>query len=307
MIKKNLVYVSQHAIPIIDGFTDIVLSPEFYWVKSIELSNSSKRQVQSMAESIYVGTLSQGEYQYRVENIAMNKWLIIAYSQKHILDTLKNLELPLDKIKRVYFSQSLLSKIDSPVQINQVLYLAKIDNIICQISMKMAPKDFITISRMLGNIYPKNPVQIGTLQNKIITEKSYFQLLTIATFFTMALILQTLQSYKSLSHIEREKKSLFSTTNLPETSFERESILSPLRKKALSIEKNFSLLTPIQKLPQEYRKELISLVLEENQLILSFSKKIQPTSSFLQELLKKNYTNVQNIKDDNYIVVKFSL
>jgi len=62
----------------IDAKSDIILSPEFYWVKKVSLNVKFTNEVKKMAPSIFEGILPNGEFEYRVFRVSDNSYVLVA-------------------------------------------------------------------------------------------------------------------------------------------------------------------------------------------------------------------------------------
>ena len=107
-----------------DEKVNVILSPSLYWVKKVSLPVKHEREVKKLLPSLFEDILPEDNYSYYVYKTG-EEFLIFAYSDKIILDTLLEKNISLSNVSKIYFAQSEIKDIESALKINetQSIYL----------------------------------------------------------------------------------------------------------------------------------------------------------------------------------------
>lgn len=304
MSKRPLFYISKQSNTFMETSSDVVLSPEFYWVKGIELNQATKRQIKSMAASVFSGYLPKGEYRYEVWHIKDNRWVIAAYDKEAIIKELTKRGIHTKKIIKVYLAQSLHVLLEkSLVNVEEKSTLALVDGIVCYFEGETFSNAY-PLTEALKKLELKRPVDFGSMQDEVIPRTTYYQLLVLGMTILSTFIISLWTSFQHIEHIKEEKKELLANSGLPSTSFERDSILAPLKKKASLRQETYLVLQRLKRLSHFYRQELTGIRYEGKTLILTFRSVLPNPNALRQELgLKKGSFIVKTEKMKSIIKV----
>jgi hypothetical protein len=211
----------------INSAVDVILSPQFYWIKKIDIPVKNLFQAKKIAKNMFD---LEGEYIYDAFK-AGDKYYVIAIE--------KNLNLNIDKkyIKSLRIAQKEFYEYDC-IEVSDKYSIKKVDDIFfCFLNEGNCPK----IDEIIKNIKLSNyTLSLDTIN----LDKSSLILFFISFIFIISyFIIGTVVYKKDLMLIENKKANL-SKYNLPLTSFQLDAIFNDLKdidtkqkkiKKALEI------------------------------------------------------------------------
>jgi len=211
--------------------TNIILSPYFYWIKKAKLPVKFEYQAKNLSESVYDGFLPEGDFSYKAQKTDEGEFILFAYEPKKIAQTLKELNINIKKIKRLYFAQNELEDMECCIQISEkkalalvgdTVQLVKSCNITEPISMWHYLRDKETFSKFA--ISPNEFFQ------DFIDLKTFYIINTLLFLMLLVGVGEYFIYHSSYKTIVQEEETIFSQYNLPQTSFERENILKKYTK-----------------------------------------------------------------------------
>lgn len=251
--KKHIYFITKKFDKTIKSQSDIILSPEFYWVKKINLNIKFSYEVKKMAPSIFDGVLPKGDFSYKVFKIAPKEFVVIAYDIKHIIEELKFLKIDISFVDKIYTIQSEFQNHDLFLKAEESLGIISQDGVIVCLPLRFLseiPKINIddAIQKKLSSnyIYSKNFKEIG-INKKESNLISWFLFLSV-----LVLLTQVIKVEKERWTIKKQKERITKKYALPKTSFETKSIQAEFLKtdqnqnhlrEALSYLRKFDLLT----------------------------------------------------------------
>jgi hypothetical protein len=262
---------------------DVILSPEFYWIKKIDIPIKNLFQAKKIARNIFD---LENEYIYDAFKIE-DKYFAIAVS--------KNLKLKIDKkyIKSLRIAQMELFSYNC-LNINEKYSLKKIEDILfCFPKDKNCPQ----IDDVLKNLKLSNyTVSLDTVN---LDKTSLFLIFSSFVFLISYFLISTISYKKELIKIE-EKKEKLKKYNLPLTTFQLDAIYNNLKsidKKQNSLRRDLEIFsnTPLKK-----NEEYIKLLFNKNYYV-----KIK-TSKNLDYFFKKHFSIIKSSFNNNIYTAKLA-
>lgn len=262
---------------------DVILSPQFYWIKKIEIPIKNSFQAKKIAKNLFD---LEDDYIYDAFKIDNNYYAIA-------ID--KNLELNIPKkyIKSLRIAQKELYEYEC-VEVSDKHSIKKIDDIFfCFLNEASCPK----VDEILKNIKLSN----YTLSlDAINLDKSSLFLLFASFIFVISYFVIGAFSYKKELNLIEEKKSSLLKYNLPLTTFQLDAIYANLKEIDNKQKKIKKTLEIISHTPLDKNEEYIKLSLNKY-----YFAKIK-TSKNLDSYFKR-YFSVLNSRFENKIYsVKFA-
>jgi len=209
---KNILY-TKFFNENINEDVNIILSPQFYWIKKIDIKIKSLNEAKKIAKNIFD---LEGDYLFDAIKLD-NTFFAIAID--------KNLELNIDKkyIKSIHLAQIELFEYDE-INIDNNHQLKKIEDILfCFPSYNPNAKD---IKDILKNI--KLSKHSINLFNSIELDKSIIFSLSAIFLFAFLSLSGLIFSYKQIQNELINQKQQLKKYNLPLTNIQLDSILSEL-------------------------------------------------------------------------------
>ena len=294
--NKPTFFVTKNFSEKLEVKSDILLSPEFYWIKTKTLNLRYTHEAKKMAPAVFHGFLPKGEYEYKVFKKEKNYYIFVAYDISWIKNELNNLDIDMSLIDRIYLLQSEFIELEA--RVNDNYSLITLDGMIVYIPSKLLEtqpslhvKDLIEKKKLSsGYIYRSKSVQKAT---------SYFtQVLSLLIFLNAFVLLNAIKAYVDKSDLEKRKEEFIRHYNLPQTTFQIDSIKGELSvienkqntfKEALFYLNSFNLLSGEVFESFEFKADSITFI-----LTLRDKKREELFKSYVKKRLK-----IISVKDEN--------
>jgi len=105
----------------------VIISPSLYWVKFAELSFKSTRKARLAARAIFADSLPEGQYEFEAFRSGENGFFLFAYESAKIELALKNANIAVTNVKKIFFAQALSEQTQRPILCSEKEALVKID------------------------------------------------------------------------------------------------------------------------------------------------------------------------------------
>jgi hypothetical protein len=235
----NIIFYTKEFNEKITSPVTVVLSPQFYWIKKIDIPVKSIYQAKKIAQNIF--DLQDEKYNFGAFK-AGNDYFAYAID--------KHLGLKIDKkyIKNVYLAQSELYKYDC-INVDESHCIKKINGLLFCFPRE-DNDDCADISEILKNIkLSKNKISLDTIN----IDKPV--LILIFLIFIIANISFFVTGYlydKYSAEIQKQKTALLNKYNLPSTSYQLSSIYESmaemdLKQKNIKKDLEYFTNTPLKK------------------------------------------------------------
>lgn len=223
--RKDIVFVTKDSVPMLTRKSDIILSPEFYWVIKKKLQIKHIWQVKKICPSLFDGLLSEGEYEYRVIKTD-DAFLLFAYDSHHIFNHLKQKGMNTDLIDTIRFAQNEFPK-DRIYHRGDKILIAQND------IFMLLPKTLVTaesIEMKYANFEHLSNIKISLDKYNLFIDKRSFNIIVISLILYISfLLIEILLHKNSLTKIQNTQSELYQNYNLPSTSWQ----IGAIKKKLL--------------------------------------------------------------------------
>jgi len=208
---------------------DVILSPEFYWVKKVELPVKKVSAAKKLAESIYEGSLPSGEFAYEVSK-AGDDFVIIAYDKEGISAEIAQKFTKDAKVSSIYFAQNEFADLEDCCGIDRNSSLVNLDGLIMQVP-RVCTESKREIDSYLNNKKLSNKkITLGVLSSDVVETKELY-LFAAGVVILLASFVLDWYNYKSAALSLDEKRSeIIASNHLPATSIQLNSIKKSLTK-----------------------------------------------------------------------------
>jgi hypothetical protein len=85
---------------------NLILSPSFYWVKVFTIPVDTPNKALFLLPNLFEEYFDIAGYSFYTVKVGENQYLSFAYDEGKIIDKLKSLEIPQNKIVHIYFAQN---------------------------------------------------------------------------------------------------------------------------------------------------------------------------------------------------------
>lgn len=282
---KNILYTKYFNEDIKED-VNIILSPQFYWIKEIDIPIKSLKNAKNIAKNYF--KLNEEDYFFTA---IQNKDIFFAIAIP------KNLDLKIkDKyIKSIHIAQTEFFEFEC-VKIDDKHCLKKIGNIIFCFPFMENEKNCIDVNKIINKKLSKYNFDFKNILNLNTLNVSFF----IATFILSLLFLVMTFKYSSLlDSIQQEKYNLAKKYNLPSTIFQIDSILANLKaldNKQIQIRKDLEFFSHI---PLENRDRIVLLEKRGDKYILKIK-----TNKNLDKIFLKKFKIIQSTLKNGFYKVE---
>ncbi len=303
--NTKIVFLTQNTMPYTQGLYDVILAPQFYWVKKVSLPVKSLGDAKKLSESVYEGSLPKGTYSYEVSK-AGDEFIIIAFDKEEISSLLKRYFTKDAKVNAIYFSQYEFSDLDACCTIDAYSSLVNIDGLLMQVPRNCTePK--LTIDDLLKNVkLSKTKVKLGSLDHEVMDRRTFVYLAAGVVAILSAFILEYIDYKKEASALGEAKTALIRKYDLPRTSMQLKSIKNSLNKTFKKQKALREQLYAFSKLPLTKDEYIESISFDDK----GAQVRIKVNSQQREEMIKQKLTPIFKIKnstfDDNILTLEIA-
>ncbi|MDX1808595.1 MAG: hypothetical protein R3331_03535 [Sulfurospirillaceae bacterium] len=276
---------------------NVILSPSLYWVKKVSLPVKSIRKIRTLLPSLFEDTLPPGRYSYQVYKSG-DDFLIFAYQDKVILNTLKNKGISQAQVKNVYFAQNELAHIEKAMKINDTQSIYLQDELLV-----LVPTSWLKDSTELdmSSIHlSSNHIRLRHFGH-IISDRSIYMLYGMFSLLILILAIEYFITMHKISETTEMRENLFAKNSLMPTMIQNRSLLQEY-KGVYSIQTKFreyvSYILSL-KLTKDQRLELLSL--KNKKLYVEFSGVSKGDALNIEKIFKsKGMEFISNFKNNSW-------
>jgi hypothetical protein len=207
-----------------DTNINIILSPEFYWVRLFDIPIGSKSEVLKVVPNLFEDYFNTDGYSYYVIKKEDGKYLCFAYQETKILEQCKLLNIDCKKINNIYFAQNEFTNIENAIELGTNRYIYQ-DDILIQIPQNMNSffqlEDFDISSIKLSN----HTISINRT-SKYINNTTAYILSTIFILFSMVIFTKSFTIKQYIDGLEDKKIEIRKEYNLMASTIQTKAILN---------------------------------------------------------------------------------
>ena len=216
----------------IDKPCNIVLSPMFYWVKKESLPVNSVNKASKIAPSCFGAQVPEGDYEYfAIKDNEDNSFILFAYDLNKIANVLKNSNIDLSLISKIYFIQNEFTSDIVKISDDKCLY--KRDGIYVILPISLLKEDIVIdpLEVAIRNIKnSKHNININ-LDDSAINSKHINILMVSIFIITLSLAIKYLILKDDYNKAVQKEKVIINTYNIPTSSLQLKSIKKSLTNK----------------------------------------------------------------------------
>jgi len=220
----------------IDEPVNIILSPLFYWVKIESLPVKSIKKANKIAPSYFSGHIPDGEHKYfTIKHDGDNRFVLFAFDENEIINTLINSNIKLSLIRKIYFTQSECDMNHTHIiELDDSSYLAKKDDVYVILPKSLVntnDENIDTISQTLSHIsLSSNNIPIN-INSSFLSEKQ----LNLITLSLSVIIISLASQYfilkSSYKNLSISQILIMKKYKIPASALQLKSIKNSLLKK----------------------------------------------------------------------------
>lgn len=282
--NNNKIFLCSNTKVEIKGKVDIILSPEFYWVRIFDIPVKNISQAKYVLPTLFEDILENiNDLSYQVLKLEDDKYLCFAYENKRIFEEIKKSGISLSSVNSIYFAQNECKSYPQFI-VNDKSFLYTDDGILVKV-----PNALLSSPVNLDDKYDElnlssNKVDIK-LYNNVLSSRQIYSI--VAVFIILAFVnFYKMFDYKNETFLMEEKiEKLRVTSKLPSSMIQTDSIIKKY-KKIVSKEK--------------IKREAIEYILRNK----SFKLK---RFSLEKDVLNLNFINTDKRKAEKFISKKYKI
>jgi hypothetical protein len=235
--KQKIFLLKEHSIDfIVNSKIELILSPEFYWIRYFEAPAISEAEAKKLVKSFFEDVVPDGiEYTYYTIKLKDKGYLYFAYDKEKIISHLKVSGIDVGLINNVYFAHNECLEYKSFIY--EGVGFKYVNNILVKVPASMIDDQFVDI---------KNEIDSFKLSKHILKLKFYENIIstrTLRVMFTFLILLTILIFWKNntiTNKIEINNMKAMTTkksSSLPESMIQTNSIVKELKAKVLKQQK----------------------------------------------------------------------
>ncbi len=305
--RAQLFFLHQQARVQHDGTFDVILSPQFYWVKKVSLPVKRVGEAKKLTESVFEGSLPEGEYSYEVIAAGEGEFILIAYDRSEISQKLQHFFTDNAKVQSVRFAQYECAGLDECCSVDEKSSLVNLNGLLMQIPRNCTDPR-LKIEEYLQKIKPtSHRVKLGTLDVEVVDRRTFVYFAASMLLFMSAFIVEYIDYKKEAGRLEEAKSALIRKYDLPPTTMQLESIRKRLFKTFKTQKKIRQTLYELSRIPLK-EKEYISMInIDEKSATVAFSLKDSARAAELKRLLSAKFKVIDSSEEGNSMKVKIAV
>ena len=203
---------------------DIILSPEFYWVRVFDIPVKNITQAKAVIPALFEDILQEvNKLSYQVIKIKENKYLCFAYINKKIFEAVKNSGINLSLVNAIYFAQN-ECKGFREFCVGDKSFLYTSDDILVKVPNEVLNQK-VVLNDFIENInLSSNKIDIK-LYNNFLSSKQIYMVLIICTIIFTINFFKYFVYENEISKLDEKIERIKLSNNLPSSIMQINSII----------------------------------------------------------------------------------
>ncbi len=286
---------------------NLILSPSFYWIKLFTIPVENENKALFLLPNLFEDYFDIAGYSFYTIKVADNQFISFAYDEDKILEKLKSLNIPQNKVQHIYFAQNEFKSLNLDDEKNILSYGDETYMFDKELLIQV-PKNFVFTKEKkeidLTNLKLSNNFIELFSYKKLTSNKSAQFASGLLLGFAILLFLQTF-IYKNMANEYPQKiEAIKEEYNLPQTLIQANAIVESYSKSQRQYKKARDAISYAVSANSLQNTTIIGIHLEKN--ILSLYYKADDLDR-LETYLKKEFRKVSLNKEDGKIKARIEL
>ncbi|QKF78428.1 hypothetical protein [Arcobacter defluvii] len=276
---------------------DIILSPEFYWVRIFDIPVKNISQARAVVPTLFEDLLQDvTDLSYQVIKLETNKYLCFAYINQKIYEAIKQSGINLSLVNSIYFAQNECKNFKQ-FYVDDKSFLYTQDEILVKIPKELLSEK-VDLKNYIENInLSANRVDIKLYSN-FLTSKQINMILAFCLIFIVINFSKYFIYSNEISNLDKKMQDIKISNNLPNSMIQIDSIISSNKKIA---QKEINKREAIYYILSNNDFEIKNIELQNDILNIDFlnvnGKKLEEYISKKYKIISTNSSNlISNIK-----------
>ena len=215
---------------------NIILSPEFYWVRIFEIPVKYEYEANKLLPTLFEDILNDNSqtkelnYEYKAVKLDDERYICFAYVKSDILEAIKEAGISQSQIKNIHFAQT---EITQNTKVNDNYSLVLIDEnspILSKLPNQFAPQEISVLEEYLEDLeLSKHSISLDYFSD-IIELKNAIALSVVLVLLSLVNFYKSYQNNDMIANLEAQKSELIKTYKLPATSFQTKAIVNKYKR-----------------------------------------------------------------------------
>jgi len=299
----NKIFLSKKSKFDIKDKTDLILSPEFYWVRIFTVPVKTAKEALEVLPTLFEDILPLATFSYKAIKLSDEKYLSFAYNNDEILEHIKKSNLTFTQIGSVYFAQTELKEFSS-FSIENSTYTYSEDELLLKIPNAFI-QDAVNIEDNLNNLSFSNEKVDLKFYSNILDIKYLYKFSFLFLLFIIINIFRYSTYDKNIDLVAAKIDKIKQSYNMPQTMIQTNSIINKLQRKAKYEIKITQAMSYVLDFKKSIKKGTIEKISFKNKtLIIDF---IDIDSSEIKQYLQKKYNISRNINKNNLTRIEMKI
>ena len=223
--KNKILFLNKTSKYSYEGDVDLVLSPEFYWVRIFDIPIESKKEVLKVVPTFFEDFLDIEKYKFYTIKQDDGKYLCFAYDENNITQAIESANLSLNQISKIYFAQNEFSELDSFKILDE--YFSYQDDILVKFPKEFVSDDSFKSCDISTLTLSKHKISVNKT-NKYIDNKSLYVLSSILIVVSLLNFTKSFMISNTTKSIEQNKMAIKKEYNMLPTIMQTKSVVKTL-------------------------------------------------------------------------------
>lgn len=259
---------------------NIILSPEFYWVRVFDIPIASKKEALNVLPNMFEEFFDIDGYKFYLEKLEDGKYLSFAYSEEKIKQAIKDSGLSLKQVSDIYFAQYELQDKNS-FCIDGVNYIYQ-DNILVKIPQNFSLNEEFESVDIDSLKLSKHSFYINQ-SSKYIDNKSAYILSGLLVLFALVVFSRVYVLNDKSSSYPQQIETIKTQYKLMPTLFQTNSMLKQYKSVSKKYDKTREAIEYSINFKRSFNAVLEKVELKNNQVVVVYQD--------VQYSKVKNYIN----------------
>lgn len=223
--KSNIIFLCSDTKIEVSHKVDIILSPEFYWVRIFDIPVKNITQARHVFPTLFEDILDNvTDLSYQAIKLDENKYLCFAYINKKIYEAIKNSGINLSFVNSVYFAQNECKNFKQ-FTVEDKSFLYTHDDILVKVPNGILSED-IDLNKNQDQINLSNNKVDIKLYNNILSSKQIYLIVAVSLLVSIINFAKIYDYKNSISLLDEKIGLEKEKSNLPSSMIQVDSIIN---------------------------------------------------------------------------------
>lgn len=302
--NKNIekYFLTKKSIIKTNAKVNLVLSPEFYWVRIFDIPVDNEKKVFALLPSIFEDILPSGDFDYSVSKLTENRFLCYAFDNAVILESIKRSGLNTSQVNSVYFAQTQMNDYECFMVDDCTFMYDK------EILIKVPQSLGLTAVKLSSNLeqikYNNHKINMKFYSN-VINSKYIYTLIFLLSSVCLLNAVKYFDYSNEIKQLESKVQTIKNSNNMPKTTLQTVSILKNMK---IEVERNREFresLSYILEFKKRVKKGTLEKISYKNDRILIVFKDVDWNN--IKRYLEKKYSILSHSNTNDLLNIEVKI